>query len=522
MAIAAWGVLSAPPFTFALDLEEALREARKNAVEIEEPQAELERAKADVRGVRAMYDWTLFGNSRWAQDRSEQASAFAGDRRDQAVGEFGARRLLPSATFFQASVKHQRDFTKFPAISAVAGADIPGGGGGATDSALPTDAAAAGNGAGSVSSQAPPILDPSKFQTFNPAYGTRADFIIKQPLWRNWLGRELRLQEEVAGIGTVQPEYDRRIRLIAVQAETEQLFWALAGLEAHIGLTQTLLDKSRRFADLMRKRTALGRSDEVDVATADAAVIAMEGNLLNLETAADDVRHRLAIRLGSSMDFADIRTPSESLTRTPLASPAGSSKEAKDSALKTRQDLALIAAMRRSLGSHTALANEQQKPGVSLIGSMATSGLEGDAAPSLGDSVDDPRHLTYFVGLEFEMNLDRTGPRSKRESVSAQIAALSARARTIERDANREIELAFQALDSAARKKELAERHIRILEEKVRAEREKFQQARSEEVVVLRYEMEVLGAEADRITALREAREAEARLRLALHAYPTE
>lgn len=124
------------------------------------------------------------------------------------------------------------------------------------------------------------------------------------------------------------------------------------------------------------------------------------------------------------------------------------------------------------------------------------------------------------MGLELEVGLSHTAPRARREAAAAQLAALSARAREIERDARREIELAFQALDGARKKLEQANRHVRTLTEKRDAERAKFLQARSEEVAVLRYDMEIVGARMARVATLQEARQAEARLRLALHAYP--
>lgn len=477
----------------SLDLDKALRLARANAVELAEIEADLQRARAEASIVFGAYDSGLFGNTRWLQDSSEQVSTFAGDRRDQTQGEFGFRKLLPTATLLQTSVKHLRDYTKYPPAPE------------------PDPTAPPGTGA--------LAFDVSQFQSFNPAYATRLEVLVKQPLWRNRFGRELDLQEELASLGILEPTYRRRIVLQAVQAETEGMYWTLAALEARLNLMEDLLRASRRFAGLMARRTEFGRADQVDVASAESAVVVQEGAVLELKLAAEDVRKRLAIRLA---DGSDLKIPPHVLERGALPAASTDPHEARKLAREQRADLGLILESLRPVRVQEKLAREEGRPSLSFVGSVASNGLEDGAAASAPDAFNDGNHLTYLVGLELDVNLGRTASREKLRAASARMASLEARARVLRRDIDRDIDLAFQALDAARQRIEQADRNVAGLQAKRDAEQKKFLQARSEEIAVLRYDMEITAAKVDRVSALQEIRQTEARIRHALHAYASE
>lgn len=482
----------APRSAAADALEALLADARRAALELAETEAALREAEAQSAGALAAYDLVLFGNARYVDDKSETSSALAGDRRSQLTGDVGVRKLLPSSTLLQATLSHQRDYTDYPPPTPQPPA-VPG---------MPPS----------------PGFDVSSFQSFNPGYTTKLEFLARQPLWRNFLGRELQLQQDLAAAGTIAPAYQARLQLQGVQAETEQLAWALAALDARIVLMNDLIRLSRRFAELMEGRRNLGRGDDLDVASAAAALVAREGALLQLELAREDLQRRLAVRTGRPID----KLPILAFDRPSAVLPATDAAAARAWAAANRLDLALIEASRAPLRTQQALAREQSRPDVAVFGSLGTSGLEGSAGRSLPDAVDDAGHLTWVIGLSAEVNLGRTATRAQDEAAAARLAALDAQRAVILRDVSREIDLALQARDGARRRLEQIERQRAAMIRKRDLARAQFRQARTEEIAILSYEIEVDNVEMERVDALLAAREADARLRLALHAYPGE
>lgn len=475
------------------ELDELLAAARRNAVELQEADALQREAEAQAAEFLGIYDPTLFGNARFVWDESPQTMAFAGDRRDQLLGEVGARKLFPTATFLQASLRHERAYTAYPPPPPPQPSPIPG---------LP----------------AQPVLDVSAFQSYNPAYTTRLELTARQALWRNFLGREFELQQELARAGLIRPGYERQLRLQVVQAETEQLWWALAAVEAQHALLTRILDLSDEFARQMGRRAQLGRAEDVDVAAAESAHVQREGALLQLDLARRELRRRLAIRTGldeARIGFAALAAAGE-------GDMPGDATGAVEQALQGRADLALIEASREPLRLQARLAREQQRPELGLLGSLGSTGLKGSAGRSVGDSVNGLDQLTWVVGIEVEVPLGNRGPKAREQAAGARLAALDAQAAVIRRDVQREVELALQLRDGARERLAQVERQREALQRKRDLTAQRFRQARTDGIAVVGYEIEVLNVDMERIAAMQSLREAEARLRMALHAYPRE
>jgi outer membrane protein TolC len=489
-ALVAGAALPAPAQADAL--QALLTDARRSALELAEIEAARREAEAQSAGALAAYDLVLFGNARYVDDSSETSNTLAGDRRSQLTGDIGVRKILPTATLLQATLSHQREYTEYPPPAPQPPA-VPG---------MPVM----------------PTFDVSSFQSYNPGYTTKLELTARQPLWRNFLGRELSLQQELAAAGLIAPAYRAKLQLQGVQAETEQLAWGLAAIEARIVLMNDLIRLSRRFTELMEGRRNLGRGDDLDVAAAESNLVAREGALLQLELAREDLLRRLAVRTGRPVDALPVLPLDQSAAALPVSDPAS----ARELAAARRQDLALIEASRAPLRTQQELAREQARPDVAVFGSLGTNGLEGSMGRSVPDSVDDVDHLTWVIGVAAEVNLGKTASRSQDEAAAARLAALDAQREVILRDVAREIDLAFQALDGARRRLEQAERQRVALIRKRDLAQAQFRQARTEEIAILGYDIEVDNVEMERIDALHAAREAEARLRLALHAYPEE
>lgn len=112
--IAATLVALPPAAAGAASLDALLADARRSAAELAEIEAARKEAEAQSAGALAAYDLVLFGKAQVYDDSSELSNILSGDRRSQIGGEVGVRKLLPTATFLQAAIKHQRDYTEYP------------------------------------------------------------------------------------------------------------------------------------------------------------------------------------------------------------------------------------------------------------------------------------------------------------------------------------------------------------------------------------------------------------------------
>ncbi|RMF17661.1 MAG: TolC family protein [Candidatus Dadabacteria bacterium] len=477
---------------YQVSLTEALAAARSNAFELDEADTQLRQAEAQRDAVDGLFDPSLYGKTLWRQDRSETESAFAGRRRDAFQFELGTRKIFPTATAIEAKLVHDRSFVDYP----------------------------------------PPVsgsFDVSTFQTANPAYTTELQVSLRQPLWRNWLGREFDLQRELASAGILPAKIQTDLARQLAQARTEQAYWDLAELEARQALIKELIAKSRRFADLMKERVRYGRADHVDVADADANVVRQEGALVDLVFTAQYVRRLLRFSMNPRQGLpeqidgpAKVILADDALYHQPLPLPVSGAEEAYAYAISHRVDLRLLDAQREPLVAQLDLIQEQNRPDLGLFATLGTNGLETTFGKSLIDPINDGRHLTYTIGLDANIVFRQRQRKAQEQEIAAKLAALDVQRQKILSDIRQQIEYAWAAFAAARQKEAHAHRAIETLRAKREAEYRKFLQARSEEIVVLSYDMEVLSATGDLIAAAKLARDGEVRLRTALHGYPTE
>jgi len=464
-----------------LTLEDTLKLARENAPELEEYDFDRDQAEFEISAIDGLFDPTIFGSSQIASDKTEGQNSFTGDERRNLNSQVGIRKLYNTGTSTQLSYGYDRidiDFAPLPP-------GTPNVGG----------------------------------QKYNPGITNKIEALVSQPLLRNFNGREIDLQKEAAATGSKAPLNMKKLHMQAIQLEVEQLYLTASRLKQQISLTEALIKKTERFSKLVHQRTTIGRADQVDVATAESAVVAQEGRLLSLKIALDETLMKLGDKIGNDITESAIRQNIGAKTLLPLP-PSIDGKELAF-ALENRFDLKNLADAKTSFMAQSNLMREQDRPTLNAFVSAARVGLDNSYSESF-NKLHEKNHSQLAIGLKFEMNLGSTGFSNKNAALLARVKKIEAQERTIASDVKRKIRLARLALSSSRKQALQAEKHIKTLKRQEAAERKKFLEARTDEIGAVRFEIEALSAESSLIEANYIARTAEANIRFALHAYPTE
>ena len=127
---------------------------------------------------------------------------------------------------------------------------------------------------------------------------------------------------------------------------------------------------------------------------------------------------------------------------------------------------------------------------------------------------------TITYGLEFSMNLGNTKAKADRRAAAIDRSIIDTQMTILRRNLAKELASACGSRDGGIRQLAQARQHIKLLNKKKAAEQVKVTQARSDEVVVLKYTIEALTAQQQEISALKTIRDAEARIRFFIHSYP--
>ncbi len=459
----------------ALTLEKALELSRTQSVDIKTAQAQLAAQEAREAAVDGVYDATIFSKFQLANDESEQNSNFAGTERNIRKTEVGIRKLFATGTNIEVSGSYEKSQTKF---------------------------------------QGPP---PPTVIT-NPAHTGNIQLTLRQPLWRNFLSREIRLQQRLQKAHSDTARLQVELRQQISQAETEQLYWNLSALNAQLQLAKQIAAKSRAFATIMRDRQEFGRADEIDVLNAESRAIQSDTQLLEIELNQGDVKQKLANKLNLSSD--QIVMPAENILAKPsLSVPAMEVSSALEVARQQRIDLKIVTNQMEPIRLQKKLAEEQYKPTVNLFASLGSNGIE----PERQDAVSEPfdlDHKTTVVGVELEWKPFNRKSSYEAFAAQAQMKVAESEFQSGLQNLERDIKFAIHKLDSSAKQKAQAEQQLKFYNSKLRSDEQKFAQVRSEKAALLGHELEILHAKVSLLNAELGARQAEAMLRLATHAYP--
>jgi len=162
--------------------------------------------------------------------------------------------------------------------------------------------------------------------------------------------------------------------VLSLQSEVAQDYFTLESLQAQHDLLVRTVDLRRQTLDLVQKRRNGGASDDLDVYQAEADLASVESQVLAVDQNAAQLRHALAVLLGSlPEDFSFTAAP---LAGVPPPVPAGMTSEL----LERRPD---VAAAERTLASINALIGFAKAAFFPTIGLTGEAGLNSVAFDSL-------------------------------------------------------------------------------------------------------------------------------------------
>ena len=477
-------LLGAVPPIFALGFDEALQLARDNALELREFQTAGEQTQHEVRALDGIFDARLGMDLTHLDDQSAaQASSY--DRLQSQQFSLYATKAYGWGGRWKGGLRLGQSELSLPATS--------------------TSAVAAASAAATTS------LVKTELQL-------EAFVEFAQPLRRNLWAQEVRLQQQVLAGKGIAPRFRQLILRQKIQAEAESLLLQLTHLREQVKLAQELLSLHRQFVRATRKRIRIGRADQIDVAMAETQLEAQKGRLLDLVLDRDKTEMQVFYRLYPTRTLQKLALKLPSLNRPVRQLAASNAEQFYQYAILNRQDLAQLFAAREPLQRELALIREQGKAKIDLFANLAADGVGEDFAKAQenGQGGD---HLKLSAGLRLELVLGDRQTHEKERAAASKAKILEQQADAIKQQIRRDVSVAFLTRSAALQRSRQAAAQIRTFDRQIAAERKRFLQARSDNVVALRYKMDRVQARMTLATANWRARASETQLRHLSHGF---
>ncbi len=367
-----------------------------------------------------------------------------------------------------------------------------------------------------IDSSFPPSLPPSPSLGEIQDYQLSGELKLSQDLWRDFGDPRTKKQKQILETKAQQFKLSHLTLEQKIQFEVEQSYWRLVIARETLQLSKSLVDKARSFVNQMKAREALGRSDAVDTAAAEVVLVNQESQVLKVETRVRQLvaelrgllRNRDLTEDSYTLDLSD-KNELATLSLDNLFQQARE-KRSEFEQLRNEQEMNTL---------RERISEVSKKPRLAVFVSGKLSSSASKENQSL-DQLKKTSHPQYALGVEMEYTIGSR--KSAAEIRSAQLAgaALSERFSSFEVQLKADLEKIISEIEGSQSQMVAAQKRLNFFRSKVLQEKNKLTKSKSESVLVLRYEMEVLAAEMEYLSSLENFRSSFAGLKYLTHSYP--
>lgn len=427
-----------------LSLDEALRLAWQNNLEIQIAQLDLSIKETDLPSALARYDTDLDIEADFEQDEAEKSSVVVGTKTDTTRLNFALKRLLRFGTTLAMSFLNQRNATN------------------------------------------------STFTSVNPHFDTDVEVSLTQPLLKNWAGIVDRSEVEMTRVDIEQFDLDTQDRIEEILAACEEAYWELVREHERVEIKTRALQDAQRFLNINRERIQTGLIEKPDLLAAEANVKQREIEVLIAENSFQSASNELRLKLNWAGQERILPTESPAFEKE-----VAYLDQSLVTALSARRDYQKAKLEIDEKEVQLTMKRNERWPQLDLEATLTGNGLDRHWEDAVGESYagDNP---TYFVGVSASFPLERSEENAEHARAKFEKARAILEFQQTELKIVTEVESRVRDVNLAAVQADKRLAIESLQKEKLAEEEKKFSYGRSDSDTIIRFQRDVLDAsEAD-------------------------
>lgn len=321
-------------------------------------------------------------------------------------------------------------------------------------------------------------------------YDTNASLEIRQSLWRDGFGREVRNQEKAIEAQAKSDSFSDNYRASVTLADAEMRYWRLALAQSLVKVHKSSVGRAQSLLNLHKEREGQGLVDNGDVLQSSAALKMRNLDLrLAIEEEMQARRYFNAARNVNSDEVSEkLELPS---LEEILAIELHREVEKRDDVIAAEENMKAIVARSK-------VSREQQLPNLDLVARLALNGKDADLGTSNSNSFS-ANNPTTIVGVQFSIPLDFKKTSSVRAGYLREMKAakLDYQNKLLEQDV--EWNDLSNRLNETKTRLEIADELVHAQSMKLNYERERRDKGRSTTYQVILFEQDYLSAQVTRL-----------------------
>lgn len=355
-------------------------------------------------------------------------------------------------------------------------------------------------------------------RSINPAFDTKIEIEVSQPLYRNWLGKELSLEKEVATFENIPLRFRYQLLEQQLQYEVEILFLQYSYLLEKRSIADQLIQIREKNIQLIVARKEQGRSENLDEAREKVHLEKEKSSLLDIDVELKKVKKTIFYYLFPKDMTEENTLVPHALEKEVFALPAKTLQLLIERAFSNRIDLKENSENKTFNTKRIELIEEKQKFQLDGFVSFTANGIDNKLIDSLSQTISS-KFPQFYTGVTLTMPLGDELYKNETLSEMKKRSSLTLEREQIESDIRRELDLNMTVVDTIDQQIDQLEKVRDALTKQKDEEMTKYKQARSERLLFSTYEIKFIEMDFTRLQFIYEKRKVEANIRFVCHAY---
>jgi outer membrane protein TolC len=308
-----------------------------------------------------------------------------------------------------------------------------------------------------------------------PSYGHEFGLTLSQSLWRNVGGRQVQAAVDQAAAGAEAARAGNRFQALSVVFEARRVYQQLQSTRQLIALQTESLERNKKILEWTKRKQADNLADRVDVLQVEAA----QGQTALGLAASQQEEARLKARFNTLRGAApEAEVPELEASSAPSALPEAAGE---------RLDIAAAKAALRGGDAQVEGIRQRYTPDLSVFGQLGMNERDPEMGKAFTDSFN-AKHPVTMVGVKLTANLDLgllnevlTGAETAKSAGAAQV-------KDKVQAASQDWQNLRDQWASLQKQLELARTLEQVQQEKAEREKRRYQDGRTTNFQVLRFE----------------------------------
>jgi hypothetical protein len=460
--------ISFKTYSKVYSLKEVLKFTRGNSITLKEQTATQNSLKKEVIALEGVYDFQLSFDSTYSYNSIDSSSALSGDNQTLIGTSLGFSKLFSSGTAVNLVFDYEK--TKIGFDTAAKEAAV------------------------------------SPYITYNPSFERSYTLSMSQSLWKNLMSKQVKLSQSIINNAVNSVDLQKQIENQEKQYQAERLFWNYMLLNNQVNYMNQLIEKSKKFLTLIEKRKSIGRADEVEVVESQSTLVGYEQNLLSLKMNRLEFKKNLInlMNLNKNSEYQEISADfyDKSFRGTTYVNYRRKSLNKDLKTLNKNLKMMLLNKEDMKFDLEKELNYEKTKSSFDFVAALKSGDLQGSGEDLISGLSNFKDQYSYSVGVKWVLPIGSTQRNATKQSLNYKKMSLANKKLLYKNELKKNLYMLYEKLKIMNLQVEQSKKQIKLMKLKRDKEKTKAAQARSEQIFVLRYEMELLSMKIEQMNIL--------------------